>query len=125
MQKAKAKELSCSTNYHELHHNCTNCTIYYKNQFGEILALIKSTREQVLKTINIELIDLNWSIGKYISESCTQNNWDQSTVENLSKFIKEQEPEIKGFSPQNLWRMKQFYEAYYQDEILAPLVREI
>lgn len=32
---------------------------------------------------------------------------------------------IKGFSPQNLWRMKQFYEIYHNDKILSPLVREI
>lgn len=97
----------------------------YENQFGEILELIKSTRQRVLKKINTELIDLNWNIGKFISENCTNNNWGESTVEKMSKFITEQEPEIKGFSPQNLWRMKQFYEIYCGDEILAPLVREI
>lgn len=97
----------------------------YENQFEKILELIKSTRQRVLKTINTELIDLNWNIGKFISENCTQNNWGESTVEKMSKFIIEQEPDIKGFSPQNLWRMKQFFDTYSQDEILAPLVREI
>lgn len=97
----------------------------YENQFGEVLELIKSTRQRVLRKINTELIDLNWNIGKFISENCLQNNWGESTVEKMSKFIIEQEPDIKGFSPQNLWRMKQFYDAYFRDEILAPLVREI
>jgi len=32
---------------------------------------------------------------------------------------------IKGFSPQNIWRMKQFYELYKGNEKLSPLVREI
>lgn len=31
----------------------------------------------------------------------------------------------KGFSAQNIWRMKQFYETYYDNEKLPPLVREI
>ena len=97
----------------------------YENQFGEILELIKSTRQRVLKTVNTELIDLNWNIGKLISENCAHNNWGESTIEKMSKFIIEKEPDIKGFSPQNLWRMKQSYETYFQDEILAPLVREI
>ncbi len=43
----------------------------------------------------------------------------------MSKFIQETEPNITGFSPQNLWRMKQLYETYCQNEILSPLVREI
>jgi hypothetical protein len=66
----------------------------YENQFEKILELIKSTRQRVLKTINTELIDLNWNIGKFISENCTQNNWGESTVEKMSKFIIEQEPDI-------------------------------
>ena len=32
---------------------------------------------------------------------------------------------IRGFSPQNIWRMKQFYETYNGNEKLSPLAREI
>ena len=97
----------------------------FENQFGEILELIKSSRNRVLKTINTELIDLNWNIGKFISQNCNQNEWGEASVERLSKYITDKEPDIKGFSPQNLWRMKQFYETYHNDIILSPLVREI
>ena len=34
-------------------------------------------------------------------------------------------PGTKGFSAQNIWRMKQFYETYCDNEKLSPLVREI
>jgi predicted nuclease of restriction endonuclease-like (RecB) superfamily len=97
----------------------------FDKQFDDILGLIKSARQKVLKSINTELIELNWQIGKFISENCSSNNWGENIVENLSKYIIEKEPEIKGFSPQNLWRMKQFYETYSNNEILSPLVREI
>ena len=97
----------------------------FDKQFDDILGLIKSARQKVLKSINTELIDLNWQIGKLISENCSSKNWGENIVENLSKYIIEKEPEIKGFSPQNLWRMKQFYETYSNHEILSPLVREI
>lgn len=97
----------------------------FENQFGEILELIKSTRSRVLKSINTDLIDLNWNIGRFISENCNQKEWGEATVERLSRFISEKEPDIKGFSPQNLWRMKQFYETYCENTLLSPLVREI
>ena len=97
----------------------------FESQFGEILELIKNSRNRVLKSINTELIDLNWNIGKFISENCNQKEWGEATVERLSKFITEKEPDLKGFSPQNLWRMKQFYETYHKNKILSPLVREI
>jgi hypothetical protein len=32
---------------------------------------------------------------------------------------------IKGFSPQNIWRMKQFFETYNGNEKLSTLLREI
>ena len=44
---------------------------------------------------------------------------------NLIHFIQTQEPEIKGFSDKNIWRMKQFYETYKDFPKLSPLVREI
>jgi hypothetical protein len=31
---------------------------------------------------------------------------------------------VGGFSAANLWRIKQFYEAYAKDEKLAPMMRE-
>ena len=43
----------------------------------------------------------------------------------LANFIQTQEPEIKGFSDKNIWRMKQFYETYKDFPKLSTLVREI
>ena len=43
----------------------------------------------------------------------------------LAKYIQQNEPDIKGFSDKNLWRMKQFYETYKDFPKLSPLVREI
>jgi predicted nuclease of restriction endonuclease-like (RecB) superfamily len=46
-------------------------------------------------------------------------------VTELANFIQTQEPEIKGFSDKNIWRMKQFYETYKDFPKLSPMVREI
>ena len=46
-------------------------------------------------------------------------------VAELANFIKTQEPEIKGFSDKNIWRMKQFYETYRDFPKLSTLSREI
>lgn len=43
----------------------------------------------------------------------------------LAKFIQSHEPEIKGFSDKNLWRIKQFYETYKDFPKLSTLLREI
>ena len=43
----------------------------------------------------------------------------------LAKHIQQNEPEIKGFSDKNIWRMKQFYETYKDFPKLSTLLREI
>jgi predicted nuclease of restriction endonuclease-like (RecB) superfamily len=48
-----------------------------------------------------------------------------SVVTELANFIQTHEPEIKGFSGKNIWRMKQFYETYKDFPKLSPVVREI
>lgn len=48
-----------------------------------------------------------------------------SIVVELAKYIQTNEPNIKGFSDKNLWRMKQFYEVYKKYPKLSTLLREI
>lgn len=43
----------------------------------------------------------------------------------ISQFIQVLEPETKGFSDKNIWRMKQFYETYKDFPKLSKVLREI
>jgi len=95
------------------------------SNFSEIIILIKQARVNTLKIVNSELINLYWNIGQYIYFKIEKSNWGQSIVKDLSDHIQKTEPDIKGFSDKNLWRMKQFYEAYKDFPKLSPLVREI
>ncbi len=93
--------------------------------FTDIIQLIQQSRNNALKTVNAELINLYWNIGEYISKKIELSEWGDSVVSELAIFIQKQEPEIKGFSDKNIWRMKQFYEVYKDFPKLSPLVREI
>ena len=46
-------------------------------------------------------------------------------MKELADFIQISEPNVIGFSSQNIWRMKQFYETYASNEKLATLSREL
>lgn len=96
-----------------------------EKSFTEITELIKTARTRVLRNVNRELIELYWQIGEYISRCVTENKWGKSVVTELATFIAQNEPDARGFSDKNLWRMKQFYETYRNSEKLSPLVREI
>lgn len=96
-----------------------------ENRFIDIIQLIKESRNNAIKAVNSELINLYWNIGEYINKKVEQSDWGKSVVKELADFIQTNEPEIKGFSDKNLWRMKQFYETYKDFPKLSPLVREI
>ncbi|OYQ43926.1 hypothetical protein CHU92_02775 [Flavobacterium cyanobacteriorum] len=95
------------------------------NRFTDIIQLIKQSRTNAIKAVNAELINLYWNIGEYISKKIEQSEWGDSVVTELASFIQKHEPDIKGFSDKNIWRMKQFYETYKDFPKLSPLVREI
>lgn len=94
-------------------------------QFEPILEMIQKARVRVESLINHELIDLYWTIGAYLSQKIGQDGWGKSTVQQLATWLTQQRPDLKGFSSQNLWRMRQFHEFYSNEEILSPLVREL
>jgi predicted nuclease of restriction endonuclease-like (RecB) superfamily len=94
-------------------------------RFTDIIQLIKQSRANVIRTVNAELINLYWNTGEYISKKLEISEWGDSVVTELAKYIQQNEPEIKGFSDKNIWRMKQFYETYKNFPKLSPLVREI
>ncbi len=95
------------------------------NQFADIVKLIKQSREQAIRLVNKTLIDLYWNIGQHVHTKIESAEWGDSVVEELARYIQETEPNLKGFSDKNLWRMKQFYESYKNEPKLSPLVREI
>ncbi|MCL1865493.1 MAG: PDDEXK nuclease domain-containing protein [Spirochaetes bacterium] len=95
------------------------------SSFNSILTLIKTAKDRILKTVNTEIIDLYWQIGKEVSEKANNGGWGKSVVEELSNNIAANFGNIRGFSPQNIWRMKQFYETYKDNQILSSLLREL
>lgn len=99
--------------------------IVIQQDFAEVLTHIKQAKQKVYTQINSTLIELYWNIGRTISQKVKSENWGKGVVRELSLFILQNDPTVKGFSDKNLWRMKQFYETYSEDEKLATLWREL
>ncbi|MFH1223941.1 MAG: PDDEXK nuclease domain-containing protein [Pseudomonadota bacterium] len=96
-----------------------------EKHFVEIVGLIKQARYNAVKNVNKELIDLYWRVGKYVSNKISSSEWGKSVIQNLADYIKEELPMATGFSVQNIWRMKSFYEEYQGVTILSTLLREL
>jgi predicted nuclease of restriction endonuclease-like (RecB) superfamily len=97
----------------------------YPQLVAEIKKRIRAAQYAALRAVNRELIDLYWDIGRLIVERQEGDTWGRAVVQSLARDLKAEFPGISGFSTPNLYRMKQFYEAYYESQIFSPLVREI
>ena len=97
--------------------------------FRDVLGLIRSARRRVLKAANAEVIDLYWHIGQFLHHRIESDGWAKGTVVQLAAYIATREPGRRGFSAQNLWRMRQFFQtypgAYAASSKLSTLLREI
>lgn len=97
----------------------------YKNFLINLKKDIIQSRNNALKSVNKELINLYWNIWEKLSDKIKNSKWWNSIIENLSNDIKKEFPWIQGFSKDNLWRMVKFFEFYNENKKLAPLVQEI
>jgi len=97
----------------------------YKTFLKEIKERIHKAQYDAFKSVNKELINLYWDIGRSIVAKQEKLGWGKSIVETLARDLQKEFPGIQGFSSANLWRMRNFYLAYHKNEKLAPLVREI
>ena len=93
--------------------------------FSEVINMIETRRNNAYKKVNEELISLYWDFGKYISEKVNDSNWGDKIVNKLVDFMKREYPTMKGFTRPGIYRMKQFYETYKDNEIVSTLLRQI
>ncbi|MDZ4019875.1 MULTISPECIES: PDDEXK nuclease domain-containing protein [Pseudomonas] len=94
-------------------------------RFDEVLTLIKSARQRAVQAVNTQLIELYWQVGAFISHKLERAEWGDGVVSQLAEHLALTQPGLRGFTRVNLFRMRQFYEAYRGDEIVSPLVRQL
>lgn len=80
------------------------------NIFDNIKELVISSRNQVYQTVNTEMLNLYWNIGKAIMEiqqGDKRASYGDALLEKLSQKLTDEFG--KGFSKRNLERMRKFY----------------
>lgn len=96
-----------------------------KATYIEVVDIIKSARYRAFNKVNEELILMYRDIGKYISEKSQNAKYGEKFVDGLADFFAREYPEFKGFTRRGLYRMRQFYELYKDDEKVSPLVTQL
>ena len=96
-----------------------------EKSFAEVVQLIQSAKQTAVQSVNAQLVDLYWQVGAYISQKLEKAEWGDGIVPQLAAYRAKTQPGLRGFTRPNLFRMRQFYEAYRNDEKISPLVRQL
>lgn len=98
----------------------------YRQWLTELKENIRKSQIKAAIAVNSELIHLYWNLGEQITEKQQNAQWGSGFIEQLSKDLQAEFPDIKGFSSRNLWKCKKLYQFYSQElTILPQLVAEL
>jgi predicted nuclease of restriction endonuclease-like (RecB) superfamily len=86
--------------------------IYYSDLLGDIKARIRQAQIKATLSANAEMILMYWDIGQMILERQQREGWGAAVIPRLSRDIRNDLPEEKGFSERNIKRMLRFYREY-------------
>ncbi|MXZ08458.1 MAG: DUF1016 domain-containing protein [Gemmatimonadetes bacterium] len=93
--------------------------------FDEVTQMIAVAKQRAYSAVNTMLVELYWQVGEYIHNKLASAAWGESVVDQLANHLKTTQPGLRGFTRANLFRMRQFYATYRDDEKVSPLVRQL
>jgi hypothetical protein len=84
----------------------------YGTLLADIKSRIQSAQTRAILAVNAELIRLYWDIGRLLDARQAQEGWGAAVIPRLGADIRNELPEVKGFSERNMKRMLAFFREY-------------
>jgi predicted nuclease of restriction endonuclease-like (RecB) superfamily len=84
----------------------------YFELLEDIKGRIRRAQMQALSAANQELLLLYYSIGLDLHLRARRGTWGTAVIDRLARDLHRAFPDLHGFSPRNLRRMRAFYRAY-------------
>lgn len=97
----------------------------YVKVLGRLKERIQSARLRAAMGVNREMVLLYWEIGKEILRRQRHGGWGAKVIDWLSRDLKMEFPEMKGFSQRNLVYMTTFANAYPNRQFTQQLAAQI
>jgi hypothetical protein len=97
----------------------------YATFLASLKERILQARTSAARAVNRDLILLYWDIGRGIVEKQRTAGWGEAVVERLAADLRAEFPDMRGFSADNLWRMRQFFAEYTDPQFLEQAVPEL
>lgn len=92
----------------------------YAGLLADIKTRIQTAQTRAVLAVNAELIHLYWEIGRMLDARQATEGWGAGVIPRLAQDIRNELPEVKGFSARNIDRMLAFARAYPQPADFSP-----
>lgn len=103
--------------------------IVIDTEYNQLLSNLKNrvaaSRYKAALSVNKELIMLYHHMGIQILESQAKQGWGSKVIDQLSKDLRAEFPEMKGFSTRNLKYMRKFAEEYPEVEFVQEVPAQL
>lgn len=96
----------------------------YTDLLAKLKDRVRAARVTALRTVNTQLIELYWSIGKTVLERQQVEQWGSGVMGRLAEDLRAEFPEMKGLSRSNLFYMRGFAAAW-PDPIVQQAVGQL
>ena len=87
---------------------------------ADVKARIQAAQTRAVLAVNAELVRLYWDIGRVIHQRQQREGWGAAVIPRLAAALKNELPEVKGFSERNIKRMLAFYRDYPDPAVIVP-----
>lgn len=99
--------------------------VHYPALLTDIKQRIGQAQTLAMLAVNAELIRLYWEIGQMLDARQKIEGWGAAVIPRLALDIRNELPEVKGFSERNIKRMLAFYREYVDLEFVPQAVAQI
>jgi predicted nuclease of restriction endonuclease-like (RecB) superfamily len=96
----------------------------FPGDYGNLLEGLKSririAQLKAVLNVNSELIQLYWDIGGLIVKRQEAEGWGTKVIDRLADDLQREFAAISGFSRTNIYRMRSFFNAYSNENLIVP-----
>ncbi|MDX1967101.1 MAG: PDDEXK nuclease domain-containing protein [Planctomycetaceae bacterium] len=92
----------------------------YAGLLGQVKDRIRHAQVRAMLSVNAELIRLYWDIGRILEDQQQREGYGTAVIPRLARDLRNELPEVKGFSERNISRMIAFFRAYPRPFELLP-----
>ncbi|WKZ21017.1 MAG: DUF1016 N-terminal domain-containing protein [Candidatus Brocadiaceae baterium WH-1] len=97
----------------------------YRRFIQEIKQRIQSAQIKAAVAVNRELLRLYWDLAKRIVEKQKQTRWGDGFIDQMSRDLRKEFPDMKGFSLSNLKYMRQWYLLFEKSQQVVGQITQI